>query len=122
MTTAIAAQRELGKFSRAVPEDRRMRFRIGVHLGDLLEKAGGTVYGDGLNIAASLQPLAEPGGIIASDAVHGAVRGRGNEEFVDQGEQRVKNIGHPPRTFKAARAANGKWRRVDSVCGSSALA
>ena len=50
-------------------EDRRMRFRIGVHLGDVIEKADGTVYGDGVNIAARLQALAEPGGITVSDAV-----------------------------------------------------
>lgn len=102
VTTAIAVQRELSTSSAAAPNDWRMRFRIGVHLGDVLEKADGTVYGDGVNIAARLQALAEPGGIIVSDAVHGAVRGRFGAEFVDQGEQQVKNIGHPVRTFKVA--------------------
>jgi adenylate cyclase len=79
-----------------------MRFRIGVHMGDVIEKADGTVYGDGVNIAARLQGLADPGGISVSDAVYGAVRGKVAAEFADQGEQRVKNIGYPVRAFKAS--------------------
>ena len=58
---------------RARAEDCRMRFRIGIHLGDVIEKSDGTVYGDGVNIAARLEALAEPGGVCVSDAV--AVRG-----------------------------------------------
>jgi len=99
---AIAVQRELGAAANDAPHDRQMRFRIGIHMGDVIEKADGTVYGDGVNIAARLQALAEPGGIVVSDAVHGAVRGRVGAEFVDQGEQRVKNIEHPLRAFKVA--------------------
>src|SRR5262245_52970846 len=60
-SAAMAVQRDLGNSAEATPEDRRMRFRIGVHLGDLIEKNDGTVYGDGVNIAARLQALAEPG-------------------------------------------------------------
>jgi adenylate cyclase len=81
-----------------------MRFRIGVHMGDVIEKDDGTVYGDGVNIAARLQALAEPGGVTVSDAVRGAVRGRVVAEFVDQGEQQVKNIDHPVRAFRVALA------------------
>jgi adenylate cyclase len=102
--TAIAVQRELNTSTDAGPQDRRMRFRIGVHMGDVIEKADGTVYGDGVNIAARLQALAEPGGIVVSDAVHGAVRGRVGAEFVDQGEQQMKNISHPVRVFQVASA------------------
>jgi len=101
---AIAIQHDLGLSAGAVPQDRQMHFRIGVHMGDVIEKADGTVYGDGVNIAARLQALAEPGGITVSDAVHGAVRGRVGAEFVDQGEQQVKNIAHPVRAFKVAPA------------------
>jgi adenylate cyclase len=75
-----------------------------VHLGDVIEKDDGTVYGDGVNIAARLQALAEPGGVTVSDAVRGAVRGRVSAEFVDQGEQQVKNIDHPVRAFSVALA------------------
>ena len=76
VTAAIAVQQRARRSIGGVPQDRRMRFRIGIHMGDVIEKADGTVYGDGVNIASRLQALAEPGGIIVSDAVHGAVRGR----------------------------------------------
>jgi adenylate cyclase len=99
VSAALAVQQELNASSSTVPEDRRMRFRIGVHLGDVIEKADGTVYGDGVNIAARLEGLAEPGGITISDAVQGAVRGKVTASFVDQGEQQVKNIAHPVRAF-----------------------
>jgi adenylate cyclase len=99
---AIAVQRDPGVSSDGAPQDRQMHFRIGVHLGDVIEKADGTVYGDGVNIAARLQALAEPGSIVVSEAVHKAVRGRVGAEFVDRGEQEVKNIAHPVRAFRAA--------------------
>ncbi len=76
-----------------------MRFRIGVHLGDVIEKADGTIYGDGVNIAARLQGLADPGGITVSESIHVAVRGKVVACFVDQAEQQVKNIPHPVRAF-----------------------
>src|SRR5215510_16398954 len=79
-------------------EHRQMLFRIGVHLGDVIEKPDGTVYGDGVNIAARLQGLAEPGGITVSVAVHGAVGNRLAVAFVDQGEREVKNMA-PVRAF-----------------------
>ncbi|MDM0072163.1 adenylate/guanylate cyclase domain-containing protein [Variovorax sp. J31P207] len=63
VTAALAAQRDLAGLATGLPEDRCMHFRIGVHLGDVIEKADGTVYGDGVNIAARLQVLAEPGGV-----------------------------------------------------------
>ena len=106
VSAGLAIQHELGTFSSTVPEDRRMRFRIGVHLGDVIEKADGSVYGDGVNIAARLQGLAEPGGLTISDSVHNAVRGKVTASFVDQGEQQVKNIPHPVRAF-AVRAPGG---------------
>jgi adenylate cyclase len=108
VTAALAAQEELRGAIADVPEARRMHFRIGVHLGDVIEKSDGTVYGDGVNIAARLEGLAEPGGVTVSDAVQGAVRGRVSASFVDQGEQTVKNIAHPVRAFslRAAGAAS----------------
>ena len=103
VATAIAVQEDLNAPD-DVPPERQMRFRIGVHLGDLIEKADGTVYGDGVNIAARLEGLADPGGIAVSDAVRGAVRGKLSVSFVDQGEQWVKNIAHPVRAFKVSPA------------------
>ena len=92
VSAAVAVQEALEAAARTTSDDRRMRFRIGVHLGDLIEKADGTVYGDGVNIAARLEGLAAPGGITVSDAVQGAVRNRLAVTFVDMGEREVKNM------------------------------
>jgi adenylate cyclase len=102
VATALAVQRQLASSSADVPDDHRMRFRIGVHMGDLIEKSDGTVYGDGVNIAARLQALAEPGGISVSDAIHGAVRGKVPAGFEDKGEQHVKNIAHAIRAWRVS--------------------
>jgi len=100
VAAALATQQEIGASVEAIPEDRRLRFRIGVHLGDVIEKADGTVYGDGVNIAARLEGLAEPGGIILSDMVHGAVRDRIKATFEDAGEHNVKNISRAVRAYR----------------------
>ncbi len=107
VAAALAVQEGLAAMAQDVSEDRRMRFRIGVHLGDIMEKADGTVYGDGVNIAARLEGLAEPGGITVSDSVQGAVRGKVAASFIDQGEQQVKNIAHPVRAFRVDRENSG---------------
>ena len=73
---ALAIQQSWSRACRQCTADCRMLFRIGVHLGDVIEKDDGTVYGDGVNIAARLQASGEPGGIAVSDAVQGVVRGR----------------------------------------------
>ncbi len=96
---AVEAQRELEAASIGMPEDRRMRFRIGIHLGDVFEKADGDVYGDGVNIAARLEGLADPGGITVSESVRTAVRGKVEVKFEDRGEQAVRNIPEPVRTY-----------------------
>jgi adenylate cyclase len=100
VSAAIAVQKELGSTAKGVPEDQRMRFRIGVHLGDVMEKADGTVYGDGVNIAARLESLAEPGGIMVSESVQTAQRSRLPNVFEDMGEHAVKNIAHPVRAYR----------------------
>ncbi len=73
---AVAIQGRLAEISEPVPDERRMRLRIGIHLGDIHEKADGTVYGDGVNVAARLQSLNEPSGIWVSDTVQRTLRGR----------------------------------------------
>ena len=102
---ALDVQHEIESLLGDVPEDRRMRFRVGVHLGDVIEKGDGSIYGDGVNIAARLEGLALPGGITVSDAVECAVRNKVSARFVDQGEQAVKNIAHPVRAFRVQAAA-----------------
>jgi TolB-like protein/Tfp pilus assembly protein PilF len=112
VNAALAVQKQLTAHVAAVPDEQRMRFRIGVHLGDVIEKADGTVYGSGVNVAARLEALAEPGGIAVSDAVHSVVRGRVAARFEDQGERAVKNIPHPVRTY---------YVRDDTPAGSGAI-
>jgi TolB-like protein/class 3 adenylate cyclase len=99
VNAALAVQKRLAAHSAAVPDDQRMRFRIGVHLGDVIEKADGSVYGAGVNLAARLEALAEPDGIAVSDAVHAVVRGRVAARFEDQGDKAVKNIPYPVKTY-----------------------
>jgi TolB-like protein len=108
VSAALEIQHELESSADATLEDRRMRFRIGVHLGDVIEKADGTIYGDGVNIAARLQALAEPGGVTVSGMVQEAVRDRIAAAFEDQGEHAVKNIARPVRVFRVVRGAARK--------------
>ncbi len=107
VAAALEVQHMLGAAHMDMPEERQMRFRIGVHLGDVIEKADGSVYGDGVNIAARLQSLADIGSVMVSDAVYGAVRGKVEAIFEDRGEQSVKNIPHPVRAFAVAQAISG---------------
>ncbi|MCY7308664.1 MAG: adenylate/guanylate cyclase domain-containing protein, partial [Rhodoferax sp.] len=101
VSAALSVQRDLQAGAATAPADQCMRFRIGVHLGDVIEKADGTVYGDGVNIAARLQGLAEPGGILVSASVYLAVLGKLAADFEDQGEQVVKNIALPVHVYRA---------------------
>jgi len=100
VVSALAIQAELARRSADVATECRMQFRIGIHLGDVMEKADGTIYGDGVNIAARLEGIAEPGGVTVSDAVQCALRQRLEATFDDLGEQRVKNIAAPVRAYR----------------------
>ena len=92
-------QEELEVAFRGSPVERRMCFRIGVHLGEIIEKADGTIYGDGVNVAARIQSLAEPGGVALSDDAHRLVRDRLALDWRDAGEHTVKNIARPVRIW-----------------------
>lgn len=105
VNSALAIQAQLESSGKDVPDDRRMRFRIGVHLGDVIEKPDGTVYGDGVNIAARLQTLARPGGISVSRIVQETVRDRVKANFENQGEHKVKNIPHAVHVFRVIEGA-----------------
>jgi adenylate cyclase len=97
---SVAIQEGLAALNEDVPEPRQMQFRIGIHLGDIHEKADGTIYGDGVNVAARLEGIADPGGIAVSGMIHGAVDGRLNIAFADIGEQEVKNIARPVHAYR----------------------
>jgi adenylate cyclase len=96
---AVEIQRVIQVRNADLSPERRMQFRMGVHLGDVMVE-GGRIYGDGVNIAARLQALAEPGGICISAEVHGQVRHKLDIEYADLGEQRVKNIPDPVHVYR----------------------
>ena len=95
---AVEAQVQLGRANEGVPAERRLEFRIGVHVGDVVVR-GGDLFGDGVNIAARLQALAEPGGVCISSTVLEHVRKLLPLRFVDLGPQVVKNIDEPVRAY-----------------------
>ncbi|MGA3141037.1 MAG: adenylate/guanylate cyclase domain-containing protein [Xanthobacteraceae bacterium] len=96
---AVEIQRDLAEANQALSEERRMWFRIGINIGDVMVKDG-DIFGDGVNIAARLESLAEPGGICISRGVHDHVRRKLHYGFEDLGEQSVKNIAQPIRVFR----------------------
>ena len=107
-TAARAIQEELDPVPGSGPAEGRMRFRIGVHLGEIIEKEDGTVYGDGVNVAARLQALADPGGVALSSEAYQLVRDRLPPDWRDAGEHTVKNIARPIRVWGwSARPARG---------------
>jgi adenylate cyclase len=95
---AVEIQRGMLERNAGIPEDRHIRFRIGINLGDIIVD-GDDFYGDGVNLAARLESLAGPGGIACSDVVRNQVGNRLELDFVDQGEKSVKNIAHPVHVF-----------------------
>ena len=95
---AVAVQRGMAERNAEVPEDRRIAFRIGINLGDVIID-GDDIYGDGVNIAARLQELADPGGVCVSASIHEQVEGKLDVAFDDRGEQTVKNIARPVRVY-----------------------
>ena len=84
---------------RTSPEDQRIRFRIGINLGDVISEEG-DLYGDGVNVAARLEQLAKPGGIVISGTAYDHLEGKLGCGFQDLGEQRVKNIARPVRAYQ----------------------
>lgn len=96
---AIEIQTELSNRNHDLPEDQRMWFRIGINLGDVMVEAD-SIYGDGVNIAARLQELAEPGGILISGPVYDQVHKRLSIAFDRLGEQTVKNVSEPVTSYR----------------------
>jgi adenylate cyclase len=98
---AIKIQRGMAERNHAVPTDRRLAFRIGLNLGDVIVH-NGDLYGDGVNIAARLEAMAEPGGICVSASAHEQAQYKIAVRFEDLGEQRFKNIARPVRAYRVA--------------------
>jgi TolB-like protein/class 3 adenylate cyclase len=97
---AIEIQQSVEGHNIELEADRRMQYRIGVNLGDVIEEADGTIYGDGVNIAARLEALAEGGGVCISSTVYDAVEGKLALGFDFLGEHQVKNIAKPVRVYR----------------------
>jgi adenylate cyclase len=103
---AIALQAAMHDANETVPEDHQIIFRIGVNLGDVMVE-GGDLHGDGVNVAARLESLAEPGSVFVSEVVVSQIRGKVRLEFDDLGAQTMKNITEPVRLYRvSAPAAN----------------
>src|SRR4051794_6696947 len=97
---AVAVQAVMAERNEGVPVDRRMLLRIGINLGDILIE-GDDILGDGVNVAARLEGIAEPGGICISSSAYDQVRGKVTVEFTDLGAQGLKNIDRPVRVYAA---------------------
>ncbi len=95
---AIAVQRSIAENNAQLSEDQRMTFRIGVNLGDVIVE-GDDIFGDGVNVAARLEALAEPGGLAISQTVHEIIAGKLDAAFADNGERTLKNIANPIRVW-----------------------
>jgi TolB-like protein/class 3 adenylate cyclase/Tfp pilus assembly protein PilF len=118
-------QRELAEQNAELPDSRKMEFRIGINLGDVVEEEG-RIYGDGVNIAARVESLAEGGGICISGTVYDQIKNKLGLEYECLGEQPVKNIPEPVRVYrvlsipgaaahrvvKAKEAVGRKWRKI----------
>src|SRR5437588_1154562 len=113
---AVEIQRGMGERNAGVPQAKRIEFRIGINLGDIIHD-NKDIFGDGVNVAARLEALAEPGGICVSQGVRDPVRDKLGFTFEDMGEQTVKNIARPIQTFRvrfegtepAVRAVAASW-------------
>ena len=108
VSTTFEIQSEIAERNEALPEARRMRFRIGINLGEVIERPDGTVYGDGVNVAARLESIGEPGGICIAGTVHDQVKNRVEAVFEFLGEQQVKNMAEPVRAFRIRPVAQGE--------------
>src|SRR5215472_5510111 len=101
---AMALQKLAAQRNSESAAERRMEWRIGIHLGDVLVE-GADILGDGVNIAARLEGIAEPGGICISEDAFRQVRGKVDVEFADIGEQSLKNIARPLRVYSIGPSA-----------------
>jgi TolB-like protein/Flp pilus assembly protein TadD len=104
---AVAVQAVMVQRNDGIPQERRMLFRIGINLGDILIE-GDDILGDGVNVAARLEGIAEPGGICISSSAYEQVRGKVPVDFTDLGEQTLKNIARPIRAYAVGPSENAR--------------
>src|SRR5271168_45395 len=122
---AIEVQQGLIERNAGVPEDRRIEFRVGIHVGDVVEESDGDLMGDGVNIAARLEGICEPGGVCLSEDAYRQVKSRLELKVADLGRQNLKNIAEPvhayllrqgaPGAVKSLKTATNKRRTIYAV-------
>jgi adenylate cyclase len=115
---AVDIQNELSRSNNDIEKDRRMQFRIGINVGDVMLKDG-DIFGDGVNIAARLEGLADPGGICISRGIHDHVMKKLPFDFEDLGEQTVKNIAQPVRVYRLVLSGRGPELRSSPAAAPS---
>ncbi len=108
---AVEIQNELKGRNEGLPEESRMPFRIGINLGDVIEEEG-NIFGDGVNVAARLESLAEPGGVCISGTVYDQVKNKLDIGYQSMGEHSVKNISEPVRAYRVQADSGKKSRTV----------
>ena len=106
---ATDVQRRMRERNAEVPQDRRIEFRIGVNLGDIIVEEG-DIFGDGVNVAARIESIAKPGGIAVSGTVRDHIGNKLDIAFEDRGEQSLKNIDRPVRIFDVTLDLVAGWR------------
>jgi TolB-like protein/class 3 adenylate cyclase len=118
---AVAVQEVMAERNESIPQDSRMLFRIGINVGDILIE-GDDILGEGVNIAARLEGIAEPGGICISSSAYEQVRGKVAVEFTDLGEQELKNIARSVRAYAVVRDGLGAQTRSSGTTPSPSSA
>jgi adenylate cyclase len=118
MRCAVGVQRGMAERNAAIPPEKRIEFRVGINLGDVIVEEH-DIFGDGVNVAARLEALAEPGGVLVSNTVHEHVRDRLPFAFEDLGEQQVKNIARPVRVYRVSDIGGG--HQIPSVLAMPTL-
>ncbi len=130
LSAAVAAQRALGEANQGLDSERRLEFRVGINLGDVIVE-GDDIFGDGVNVAARLEALAAPGGICVSDKVYEEVKNKLDLRFDDRGAHRVKNIAEPIHVYavdtegvaiRPPAGAASRSRRLWGVAAAAAVA
>ena len=119
---AIEVQSGMVERNAGLPPERRIEFRIGIHLGDVVEESDGDLMGDGVNIAARLEGICEVGGVCMSEDAYRQVRDKIKEQFVDLGEQVLKNIARPMRAYQVKPERRTKAEAAAAEAPSAQLA
>src|SRR5207253_1608564 len=110
---AVEVRRGMAERNAAIPPEERIELRVGINLGDVIAESG-DIFGDGVNVSARLEALAEPGGICISRVVRDQIRDKLPYAFEDMGEQRVKNIARPVRVYAMGAATVAPTRLVSA--------